>query len=557
MTLLFPDSPLPLVHHVQPAPSPTPRAERPIPTGLDLIDDAVGGVVPGALLVVTALSAEIRRTVAVALAVTVAQRRREPVLLASADLQGQDLVARAHTAARQGSLPWTAMERTGGRKRLSRTPPVAIATDTPDAAAVAARLHELAAPARLVVVLDPDRDGTLAGEAPRQAFQQLAGALGVPVVLLVSGTAPGWADPGDAHVGLVRTHLGETERFLARGVPAASPEAARFEVAVTPGRVLAHRLPATHLLEPAGRQVRWAPERDFDGVHRPRPTAVPRHELSALLADPEGAPRDADHALRVVLALTAAHHEADDRDALLAHGAERVAALLLRAAAIAGRRAAVLWGQARLHLGRVPGAATTTKDVDVLLTEALAARRAARAQAAEVFRAEAADDADAAQQRLAFAGTARGASRAADAPEETGHGREAPTGGADLREARLREREAHLREREASLRWREERLHDELRAERERLRAARRREEDAREDERSPDAPRAARQPEGREQEARRSGRGSGAGGPPPRTERGEPPRRGGYDLEALRRAMRANATDPNDGPRPTRREEE
>ena len=558
MPFLFPDSPLPLVHHVQPAPSPTPRAERPIPTGLHLVDDAVGGVVPGALLVITALSAEIRRTVAAALAVIVAQERGEPVLLASADLQGQDLVTRTFTAARGGFVAATAMARTGARIHLKTTPRVAIAADTPDAAALAARIRELEAPPRLVVVLDPDRDGTLPGEAPRQAFRQLAGTLGVPVVLIVAGAAPGWADPRDAHVGLVRTHGGQTERFLVRGVPACSAETPRFEAAITPERVRVRRLPASHVLLPEGREARWSAERDFDGVRRTRPTAVTLQELLALLADPEGGPQDADHALRVALAIAAAHRHGDDRDALLGGGPERVVALLLRAAAVAGRNAAELWDQVGSHLGRRPGPQPTST-TDALLGAALAQKQAERERTAEAFREEAPrgrrEAADAAQQRLPFERSGR------DAPAGAARGEADPALSWELREERMRERELRLRERERELRWLQREVmqrEDRMAAERARLRAARVRRDDERMEEEGPEyearlaaeieAIHAAR----REREA---GRRGGPAGLPGQSEPSEPRR--GYNLEALRRAMRAGASGPQAEARRPRQEEE
>jgi hypothetical protein len=111
--------------------------------------------------------------------------------------------------------PWTYMEVRSSLTDLA----VTIAASVPDAGAARTVIAGLATRPDVVVVSDADARGTVSGEDVLPDWRAAAAALGVPIVLVISGAGYGWSEPEDAHVEVTRTHVGpHSACFIARGV---------------------------------------------------------------------------------------------------------------------------------------------------------------------------------------------------------------------------------------------------------------------------------------------------------------------------------------------------
>lgn len=197
---------------------PTPPAcERAWPCGVPLLDDLLGGVMPGSVTVVRSSWNEVARAVTAEIVVGVAQQGRRVLALSAPDTRAlvDVLGARAGriTLDQVRSLDFTQNAEAYVRARGGVEPlhiDIARGPVDPD---------ELDDRPDLVVVHDADAGGSLPGRVALPRWRELARALGAPVFVVVSGAAPGWTAMEDAHVELVRTHAGARAVWLlARGV---------------------------------------------------------------------------------------------------------------------------------------------------------------------------------------------------------------------------------------------------------------------------------------------------------------------------------------------------
>lgn len=194
-----------------------PAHESARPCGVPLLDDLLGGVMPGSVTVVRTSWSEVALAVAAEIVVGIAREGRRVLVICGADLRPvvDVLVARA------------------GRITLDQVRSLELGRDAE--AYVKARggveplridlvrglvdSRDLEQTPDVIVVIDGDAGGSLDGTTALPRWREHARALGVPVFVAVSGAAAGWSAAEDSHLELVRTHVGPRSVWLlARGV---------------------------------------------------------------------------------------------------------------------------------------------------------------------------------------------------------------------------------------------------------------------------------------------------------------------------------------------------
>lgn len=296
--------------YVQPAPAAVgwPLNERNVRAHSPVIDYALGGVAPGHVIVVTATHPEMRLALANDLAHSWTAHGWRVVLATRGEswgAHGDGLRSLHRVTSLDGARRRERknMRRRSDRKHVER---ITLARRVIDAD-VAARALAQDREAKLLVVCDADGFGTVDGAEALRGWRELAARRAIPVVVIVSGHAPGWDVPEDAHVELMTTHFGEQIRCIGRGVPRRSAERRRFAVCLD--RETGQLRARTELglgIYGDNHSTPWAAETDFDGVFRVRPTVVSMTELAKKLGDARWKPRGALEGGRVLEALAVA-----------------------------------------------------------------------------------------------------------------------------------------------------------------------------------------------------------------------------------------------------------
>jgi hypothetical protein len=249
-----------------------PPHERPVPIGCRVIDQTLGGLVPGGLTLVTA-DRDVRAAIAAQLIRRVARAGSLVVLASQNDTTGE-LMRRIRTAGESTVI-------------VAPGPPVDLD-----------RLGRHIPRVRHVVVWDADGDA-----AALRSWRVLAARLAVPALVCMSGSRPAEADARDSRLECFQTHAGPFARFVARGVPAFGAEPHRIAIGVDAESL---RVLSGKTLFVRVRGTRWAPERDFDGLLHSRPTVMTSATLAARLGEPVWTPVDDLEAAVTLEALAAA-----------------------------------------------------------------------------------------------------------------------------------------------------------------------------------------------------------------------------------------------------------
>jgi len=281
-------------------------AEHGRPSGSFLLDELVGGLIPGGVTVVRASWEEIALAAVAELVIAVTPARSVLLTAPSASIPAllDVLTARATRMtieeARIHDLGRAARETLAVYQAMDELPvSVALDASTPDAARAA---RQSVAQVELIVALYADAGGTRCGDGVLPAWRALAAELGVPVIVHVSGRGYGWAEPEDAHIELAHTHIGGYFAWVdARGV--APHEGPERQLALRLNRdhgALGHRDDAGRG-EPPPRCI----ERSWRGDVIETPLG--RWGLAKRMADPEWTPVDAAerHDVLVSLGMTA------------------------------------------------------------------------------------------------------------------------------------------------------------------------------------------------------------------------------------------------------------
>lgn len=272
--------------------------ECPKRSGSRIVDLALGGLRPGGVTVVTCSDRLLRTAIAVDAARALNARPSRHVVIGSVGPDVDDLreLLVARERGQQRELVRTATPRSRRHERLGRVERYPMLVRQLRAECV----DELGA-LDAIIVSDADAAGSVSGRVELTKWRDIAAARGVPVMLCVTGAAPGWDDPRDAHLDAFRTHAGSRfSRFIARGVAPSSKAGGRFLVTVSHS-LGTMRMSAGTWASSKYREVpmRWAPEADFDGRHLARPTLLTPEDLAVRLDNPDWTPADATEAALV------------------------------------------------------------------------------------------------------------------------------------------------------------------------------------------------------------------------------------------------------------------
>ncbi len=291
-----------------------PMVEAPTPCGWPLLDQTLGGLIPGAVTVLRTRWVEAAVALTASLTVSVARGGRH-VLLATFGPDAGPIIDAAAASASRARLRDVCMldlshdGRTYMKVRSSLLDlPVMVASSVPDADAARAVVAGLAERPALVVVSDADAGGSVVGSDVLPGWRAAAAALGIPIVLVISGAGYEWTEPDDAHVEVTQTHFGrDFACFIARGVLPFGPASETLELQLwrAYGEVLvgSEGLHSSRVRIPRRRLERSWEER----------AKVPFEHLDLLrfVHDPFWAPADVNEAKDVLLSLATYAFEGD------------------------------------------------------------------------------------------------------------------------------------------------------------------------------------------------------------------------------------------------------